>query len=120
MIDKARASKRFAEDRTPLVQFIAAASLLHQYLQTSQTPSERAEALYLLAIAESNITRSYWVSETSSLLEQAIGTAPKSAVAKEAYAFLEEYTLSGQAITAREVPENVQARLDSLRAMIEK
>jgi hypothetical protein len=121
MIEEARASKRFAEDRTPLVDFIAAASLLHQYLQAgTHGRNEEAEALYLLAVAESNISRSYWVSETSSLLEQAIGAAPKSAVAKQAYAFLEEYTLSGQAVTAREVPENVQAKLDSLRTMIEK
>jgi len=120
MIDKARAAKRYPDDRSQVVEFIASAALLHRYLQKPHNNSEEAEAFYLLAIAESNITRSYWVSETPSLLEQAIRKAPKSAVAKQAYGFLEEYTLSGHAVTAREVPQDVQAKLDSLRSLIDQ
>jgi hypothetical protein len=120
-IEQARAAKRFPEDRSGLVEFIASSTLLHRYLREgADDPANKAEALYLLAAAESNVSRSYWVSETASLLEQAIVTAPKSAVAQRAYAFLEEYTLSGHAVTAREVPENIEQKLDSLRAMIEK
>lgn len=119
-IEHARATQRFAQDRTPLVDFISAATLLHEYLRAGGgTPVEKAEAYYLLAVAEANISRSYWVSEAPSLLEQSIAQAPKSAVAKEAYAFFEAYTLAGQSVTAREVPEHVQATLDSLRALIE-
>lgn len=118
-IQKARAAKRFAEDRTDLVEFIAAAALLHRYLQRGDhDASAQSEAFYLLAIAESNISRSYWVSEAASLLEQSIVAAPKSAVAKQAYAFLEQYTLSGHAVTAREVPENIEQKLDSLRTLM--
>jgi hypothetical protein len=118
-IEKARAAKRFAEDRTDLVEFIGAAALLHRYLQSgAEDVNSQSEAFYLLAVAESNISRSYWVSETASLLEQAIVTAPRSAVAKQAYAFLEQYTLSGHAVTAREVPENVEQKLDSLRTLM--
>jgi hypothetical protein len=121
MIEKARAAKRFEQDRRDLVEFIAAAALLHRYLREgADDPARQAEALYLLAVAESNISRSYWVSETASLLEQAIVTAPKSAVARQAYAFLEQYTLSGHSVTAREVPENIDAKLDSLRTLIEE
>jgi hypothetical protein len=119
MIEKARATKRFSEDRANLVQFIGAAALLHRYLREGGvSKDEKAEAFYLLAVAEANISRSYWVSETASLLEQAIYTAPKSAVARQAYAFLEEYTLSGHAVTAREVPEHIEETLDSLRTLI--
>jgi hypothetical protein len=122
MIEKARAAKRFSEDRSDLVEFIAAAALLHRYLQAGDAlgvgKDEQAEAFYLLAVAEANISRSYWVSETASLLEQAIHTAPKSAVAREAYAFLEEYTLAGHSVTAREVPDDIEQTLDSLRTII--
>jgi hypothetical protein len=119
MIESARAAKRFPEDRTGVVDFIAASALLHRYLAGGEAnPTNRAESFYLLAIAESNITRSYWVSETSSLLEQAIVAAPRSAVAQQAYAFLEEYTLSGHAVTARSVPANVEHKLDSLRTLM--
>ncbi len=121
MIEKARAAKRFAEDRTGLVKFIGAAALLHRYLQAgADDKAAKAEAFYLLAVAESNISRSYWVSETAALLEQCIHAAPESAVAEEAYAFLEEYTLSGHAVTAREVPEDIESRLDSLRTLIDQ
>lgn len=121
MIDKTRAAKRFPEDRRGLVEFIGASALLHRYLHAGVTnPDDKADALYLLAVAEANISRSYWVSETPSLLGQAIVTAPKSNVAKLAYAFLEQYTLSGQSVTARTVPENVTHTLDSLRTVMEK
>lgn len=120
LADKAQAKRRFPGDRSPLVEYIAEAALLHRYLQAQNGGGETAaEAFYMLAVAESNISRSYWISETDFLLEQAIRSAPKSEVARQAYAFLEEYTLAGHAVTAREMPENVQEHLDELRALIE-
>lgn len=120
LIREAQASVRFPKDRSRQVAFIQAAALLHRYLQTEpDSDADVAEALYLLGVAESFISRSYWISETDYLLEQAIRRAPSSAVAKEAYEFLEEYLLSDRANTARQIPADVEKRLEELRALIE-
>lgn len=120
IIAKARANARFPKDRSQQVEFFYAASLLHRYLQSN--PEDKtgvANALYLLGVAESFISRSYWISETDHLLEQAIRQAPDSEVAQEAYDFLEEYLLSGRAMTARDVPVDVQKLLKELRTLME-
>lgn len=119
VIDKARASTRFPKDRSQQVTFIEAASILHKYLQTKPSSNvDVAEALYLLGVAESYISRSYWISETDHLLEQAIRKAPGAPVAKEAYAFLEEYMMAGYSVTARKIPEGESKRLEELRELI--
>ena len=74
-----------------------------------------------MGVAESRISRSYWVSETDYLLDRAIRTDPKSEVARQAYAFLTEYTISAHAETsAREVSPDMQADLEELRKLIEE
>jgi len=118
---EAEMQREYPSDRRGLVKFIAATTLLHRFL--SRDPDDLnnvAEAYYLLAVAESYISRSYWVSETDFLLAQAIRTAPKSPIARRAYAFLEQYTLSGHAVTARSVPEELKSNLEELRELIEK
>jgi hypothetical protein len=118
-VKEAQRTTRYPSDRANLVNFIASTALLHRYLQSDQhADAEVAETYYLLAIAESNITTSYWISETDFLLEQAIRKAPKSPVAKEAYEFLVAYTTSGHAMLARNIPENVTHNLEELRALM--
>jgi len=117
-IDEARARIRYPKDRTRQVEFIWAAALLHQFLRETEPGDARAaEAYYLLGVAESYISRSYWISETDYLLELAIRQAPHTQMARDAYAFLEEYTLAGHTVTARAVPEEVEKRLAELRAL---
>ncbi len=96
-------------------------TLLHRYVESGpENNVDVAEAYYLMGVAESRITRSYWISETDFLLEQAIRKAPKSPVAKQAYDFLAEYTISGHLETsAREVSPELKANMEELRALIE-
>ena len=120
MIEKAQAQRKHPGDRSQLVEFVAATALLHRYLERQNMDAAHiAEALYLLGVAESYISRSYWISETDFLLEQAIRTAPGSEVARRAYAFLEDYTVSGQALTARSVPEDLEKRLAEMRMLVD-
>jgi tetratricopeptide (TPR) repeat protein len=122
LIEDAEASRKHPSDRSRLVDYIVASTLLHRYIETNPSqPVDVAEAYYLMGIAEARISRSYWVSETDFLLEQAIRAAPKSDVAKKAYAFLSEYTIAGHAETsAREVSPDLRANLEELRKLIEE
>jgi hypothetical protein len=121
LIEKAEAERKFPSDRSGLVKYVVGTTLLHRFVETGPgNDLEVAEAYYLMGVAESRITRSYWISETDFLLEQAIRKAPKSAIAKRAYEFLSEYTISGHLeSSAREVSPELRANLDSLRALIE-
>ena len=115
---EAQRASRYPSDRAHLVDFIASTVLLHHFLdENGHKKEETAEAYYLLAIAESHISTSYWISEADFLLEQAIRTAPKSQVARDAYDFLVTYITSGHAM-AREMPENVTHNLEELRGLI--
>ncbi|UCH85051.1 MAG: hypothetical protein JSW50_05010 [Candidatus Latescibacterota bacterium] len=92
LIAGAEPVKRPPSDRSRLVEHIAAASLLHRYLQNASTyDTNLAEAFYLLAVAESHISRSQWISETEFLLEQSIKAAPESDVAKKAKRILSDW-----------------------------
>ena len=109
-------------DRSHLVDFIASITLLHRYFRSNpQDDASAAEAYYLLGVAESHVSRSYWVSETEYLLEKAIRLAPKSQVAKDALAYLEDYrrSLSG-ATPFPPVPPDTLANLDELRKLTEQ
>jgi hypothetical protein len=118
LVADAQLTMRFTSDRANLVDLVAAETLLHRYLQTNPSDTQNvAEAFYLLAVAESNVSRSYWISETPFLLERAIRLAPKSPTAPRAYEFLEEYTVS--AYSGESLPDGVQGRLEELRTMVE-
>ena len=121
MIQAAQRRSRFPSDRTSLVEFITSTTLLHTYLAARPDDKELlAEAYYLLAIAESYVTRSYWISEADYLLEQAIRTAPKSPIASDAFAFLVAYTAQGHTTMARDLPQDVTKNLDELRQLMEE
>jgi hypothetical protein len=122
LIANAEASRKFPSDRSSLVDYLVTTTLLHRYIETGPTDkNDVAEAYYLMGVAESRITRSYWISETDFLLEQAIREAPKSPVARQAFAFLSEYTISAHMeSSAREVSDDLRANLDELRVLIEE
>ncbi len=100
-----------------LVEFVAAASLLHQYLQAMSTYDDTiAEAYYLLAVAESQIAKSFWISETAFLLEQSIRQAPKTESAAKAYRALKEYVKATQSTAGADAPI---VDLDELQKLIQ-
>jgi hypothetical protein len=121
LIQNAEANRKHPSDRSQLVDYVVATTLLHRYIESGpDVDVDVAESYYLMGVAESRITRSYWISETDFLLEQAIRTAPKSPVAKQAFDFLAEYTISGHLDTsAREVSPDLKANMEELRALIE-
>jgi hypothetical protein len=122
LIEEAEANRKNPSDRSRLVDYVVASTLLGRFIESGPSSDiEVAEAFYLMGVAESRIKRSYWVSETEFLLDQAIRKAPKSDVAKEAYAFLSEYTISAHAETsAREVSPELRADMEELRKLIEE
>jgi hypothetical protein len=110
----------FPNDPQGTVLFVAASGYLHRYLKTSPSdPKRLAEIYYLLGVAESHVSTSYWWSETDCLLENAIRSAPSSVYARMAYNFLEEYTASGYTGSSGvNIPPQVQERLDELRSLL--
>ena len=122
LIQVGQQQNRYLADRQGLVYFVVASSLLHPYVNaTSATSaSQLAEAYYLLGVADSYMPRSSWISETEFFLEMAIRVAPMSLHAKRAYAFLEEYVLTGSTgSTGLHLPSQVQEHLDALRRLVE-
>lgn len=122
LIEDAEAKRKHPSDRSQLVDYVLATTLLNRFIAAGPSePQEQAEAFYLAGVAEARIHRSYWVSETDYLLEQAIRSAPKSDIARRAFDFLSEYTISAHAeSSAREVSPELRANLDELRQLIEQ
>jgi hypothetical protein len=122
LVNEAEAKRKKDSDRTDLVDYVTATTILHRYIETNpENDADVAEAFYLLGVAESRVTRSYWISETDFLLAQAIRTAPKSPIAAKAYDFLVEYTISAHMETsAREVSPELRANMEELKALIEE
>ena len=122
MVTDAVAKTTGPSDQSRMVDFIGAITLLHRYLRTN--PADKvlvSEAYYLLGMSESHVSHNYWISETDYLLEKSIRTAPKSDIAKQALAYLEEYHRSGYAvIPARPVPPDMQTNIDELKKLVQQ
>jgi len=113
---------RYPNDRTVLVHYFAASSLLNQYVaERPPKGAEVAEAYYLLGLIESRVGQSIWISQTEPYLEAAIRAAPKDPIAKQAYALLEEFLISGYTGSAgTNIPPDEMKRLRELRALMDE
>lgn len=120
-IDEARAIVPYPADHAGLVEYVAASSILHRFLDAKPASTrDAAEAWYLLGVSESETTRGFWVSQADVYLETAIRTDPKSPSAEKAYALLEEAVIQGYSgSSGTNVPEAESARLAELRRLIE-
>jgi len=120
LIAKAQSLNEFAADQEGLVYNLMASSVLHRYVDgTVESRRQMAEAYYLLGVADAGSRRSFWVSQAEFYFETAIRADPKSPTAEKAYALLEEYTVLGYSGSSGvHVPPDVQATLDSLRALM--
>jgi hypothetical protein len=121
LIQVGQRRNRFPADRRGLVHFVVASGLLHRYLEADQAdPIRVAEAYYLLGITESYVSRTLWHAETEFFLETAIRSAPTSAYAREAYAFLENYLITRYTgSSGLHLPPEVQHHLTELRQVLE-
>ena len=122
LIAKAQSLNEFAADQEGLVYNLMASSVLHRYVDGVAEPGPKlAEAYYLLGVADAGSRRTFWVSQAEFYFETAIRADPKSATAEKAYALLEEYIVLGYSGSSGvHIPPDVQATLDSLRALIEE
>jgi len=121
LLASARAANLYLQDRRGLVDATMASGLLHEYVLRPEAPSgRRAEAYYLLGLAEATISRGIWVPETEYFLELAIRTAPGSPAARSAFAFLEQFVIANYTGSAgTDIPPDVIARLRRLRQLAE-
>jgi hypothetical protein len=114
--------QRYPADRADLIHNVVASSILYRYLQTpDHTREERSTALFLLGTSEAFVRRSFEESESMFYLEQAVRAMPSSEDAEYAYAALEDevyFSYSGSG--GIYIPDDVQARLDELRALIDE
>jgi hypothetical protein len=122
LVAEAQDSARYPDDRSALVVYLAASGILNRFVAEGRAPAaELGEACYLLGTIESRIGRSFWLSQTEFFLEQAIRLAPQKAFANDAYELLEEFLASGYTGEGgAEVPAEVRARLEELRALIRR
>ncbi len=118
VLEEAKRVRRFPADRAGLVHDLVASGLLHRRVSALGAPSpQSAEAYYLLGVTELRIGSSGWLTEPESYLEAAIRAAPGSAPSRQAYAVLEESTLTGYTGSggASELPPEVASWLAELR-----
>src|SRR5262245_21084351 len=121
LIDEGRGLILFPSDRRALVHYVFASKLLHGYVSTHREAGpELARAYYLLGIAESRIGPNFWISQAEFYLEAAVRMSPGTDVGRDAFALLEEETLSGYTGSGGvQVPDDVEAHLRELRQLLD-
>ena len=121
LLEAARDSSRFPDDRRALVPYVAASGLLHRYVAgEGRSAAELGEAYYWLGFIEAHVGRAFWLSQTEHFLEASIRTAPGEPSAENAFVLLEEFVVSGYTGSAGvSVPEDVRARfLERFRSRV--
>lgn len=120
IMKQARQRMEYPLDRSGLVDFIIASSLLNRSVNSEAlTPKQKAEAYYLLGVTESLIGQSVWLTQTNYYFEAAIRAAPKTEYARRAFEALEQQVLleySGS--SGIDIPDDVQRNLDVLKHML--
>ncbi len=121
LINKARSKMEFPTDRTGVVFFLRASSLLQEFLEEDpRKPEVLAESYYLLGTAELLVGRSYWLSHADNYLEAAVRSAPTTVFAQRAFALLEENArLEYGTGPTNGLPPEVRERLESLRSLVQ-
>lgn len=111
----------FPEDRSALVHFVVASSVLQRFIDAHREPDrDLAEAFYLLGIIEARIGRNYWVTPAPFLLEKSIRLAPDAPFADDAYALLERETFQAyEGSDWEDLPPADAARLEELKRLVQ-
>ena len=119
LIDEGRRRNAFPADKRGLVHFVTASGLLLRFVEDHEgAAAETAEAYYLLGITESYISSTLWTEQTEFFVDTAIRLQPHSALAAEAYGFLNEYVVARYSSASEtHVPDQVQQLLDELEAL---
>ena len=120
-IIEAASDGSFPDERSAMVEYIAASSLLHRYLATRPIDTmELSEAHYLLGLSEYRIHRDDWLPQAELYLEIAIVLAPDAPWARPAYDLLVERIERTYApMYGGQVPPEVEERLKELEEAID-
>lgn len=113
-------TRPLARDTT--VPDLVASSLLLRFIDQDDVSSvQKAEAFYLLGVAESRGIDSPWIPQAGVHLEFAVRLAPEAPFAGSAYDALEEYMYLNYGGVSGEtaLPVDITAKLDELRALLE-
>lgn len=121
LMSQARAIMEFPRDRDGLIQYIAAESLLQQFVHShADRGKEVAEAYYLLGICDGLLGHSIWISRAEFYFESAIRLAPAADFAPKAYALLQDGLISGYSgSSGTHLPDDVKELLGELKMIIE-
>ena len=121
LIDRARYAAIVPYSLQPMVEYIVASRLLHEYVASNQHDSQGlAEAYYLLGLTEYGIGYRHWLGQPENYLINAVLVAPHSAHARSAYRLLEEQIVFGYSgSSGTHIPKDVERQLSRLRALIE-
>lgn len=119
LVARAENPQRYADEREALVPYLEASGMLHRAVAEGELEgTDLAEAWYLLGLVETRIGRSFWLSQAEAFLETAIRTAPRTRVAEQAYAVLEDFLVAGfSGSGGTDIPPDVAAKLDELLAL---
>jgi len=120
-MSKAQGQMKYPRDRDGMVYYIAASGALNAALADGKlSADEKSEIYFRLGFVEEVIGRSFWVSQSSNMLESAIRVAPKSKFALDAYNLLEEYVyLDYSGSSGTDIPQDIQDNLVELKKLIE-
>ena len=110
---------KFPADKRGLVHFVAASGLLLRFLEAQpESEADQAEAYYLLGLTESHVSTTLWNDQTGFFLETAIRLKPHSALAEDAFAFLQEYEIFRHSGASNaQMPESVLRQLNELAVL---
>ena len=120
MIDAAGKAK-YPSQRSALVEYIAASSLLHRYLVSAPADiANVSEAHYLLGLAEYRIYLDDWLPQAELYLEIAVVLAPDAPWARPAYSLLvEKVHRTYMQSPGGQLPPEVEERLRELKDAID-
>lgn len=120
-IIEAAGDGEFPDERSAMVEYITASSLLHRYLVTKPVDTmELSEAHYLLGLSEYRIHRDDWLPQAELYLEIAIVLAPDAPWARSAYDLLvERIERTYMPKIGGRLPPEVEERLMELKEAIE-
>jgi tetratricopeptide (TPR) repeat protein len=122
LIEEAKGMINFPGDRSALVHYVVASSILHRYAEAHAQEKSRdlAEAYYYLGLVESRIGRDYWISQSGMFLESSIRLAPDELFAEKAYALLEEEIILGYSGSGGiHIPPDLEQSLHELQKLID-
>jgi hypothetical protein len=122
ILEEAKGMINFPGDRSALVHYVVASSILHRYAEAHAQGRSRdlAEAYYYLGLVESRIGRDYWISQSGMFLETSIRLAPDDPYAEKAYALLEEEIILGYSGSGGiHIPPDLEQNLEELQKLID-